>query len=105
MSKNLTVSSTKDSYHHPNVLDMNISFQKTSWFQEREERNGGQGSGTHVGQAGSSPKQQLAAAFTALAGANLALSQKSRNAVMTALETAQVYSPAARRTEVSLKWW
>lgn len=54
---------------------------------------------------GAAQTKQLTAAFRALAGANLALSQQSKNAVMTALGTVQVYFPAARRTEVSLKWW
>jgi len=55
--------------------------------------------------SGTAQTKQLAAAFRALAGANLALSQKSTSAVMPALETVQDYFAAAWRTEVSLKWW
>lgn len=50
MSNKLTVSTRKDFRKHPSILDMNINLWKTSWFQESEERNGGQGSGTHLGQ-------------------------------------------------------
>lgn len=98
------VPTKKDFNNHLSISWIWRSISKRqAWFQDSEERNGGQGSGTHLWQRLRAAKQQqLAAGFRVLAGTNLTLPQKSRSA-MTALETVQVNFPAAWRTEASLK--